>query len=78
MKEIPHQDAYTTAWQERFVYYADWLWRVGYWRRPEVTGAIVGARRPDQVEDSIGAADFRLSNEELSEIENRGLLTHGR
>jgi|SRR5579859_1539911 len=47
-------------------------------RRPEVTGAIVGGRRPDQVEGIIGAADFRLNDDELSEIENRGLLTHGR
>jgi len=38
-------------------------------RRPEVTGAIVGARRPSQVEGSIGAAEFRLSNEEIKEVE---------
>jgi len=38
-------------------------------RHPAVTGAIVGARRPDQVEGIIGAADFRLSQEELDEIE---------
>lgn len=47
-------------------------------RRPEVTGAIVGARRPDQVEGIIGAADFRLSDEEITEIENRGSLAYGR
>jgi aryl-alcohol dehydrogenase-like predicted oxidoreductase len=34
-----------------------------------VTGAIVGARRPGQVRDVVGAADFRLSPRELAEIE---------
>jgi aryl-alcohol dehydrogenase-like predicted oxidoreductase len=38
-------------------------------RRPEVTGAIVGGRRPQQVDGFIGAMDFRLSEAELSEIE---------
>jgi aryl-alcohol dehydrogenase-like predicted oxidoreductase len=38
-------------------------------RRPEVTAAIVGARRPSQVEGFIGAAGLRLSNEELDEID---------
>jgi aryl-alcohol dehydrogenase-like predicted oxidoreductase len=38
-------------------------------RRPEVTGAIVGARRPEQVDGFIGALDFRLSKEEVEEIE---------
>ena len=37
---------------------------------PAVTGAIVGVRRRSQVEGIIGAGDFRLSNAELSEIEN--------
>lgn len=36
---------------------------------PAVTGAIVGLRRADQVHGTIGAMDFRLSSEELSEIE---------
>jgi aryl-alcohol dehydrogenase-like predicted oxidoreductase len=36
---------------------------------PAVTGAIVGARRPDQVEGLVGAADFRLTSRELAEIE---------
>jgi len=40
-------------------------------RQPAVTGAIVGGRRPEQVEEIVGAADFRLSEEELSEIERR-------
>ena len=38
-------------------------------RRPEVTGAIVGARRPDQVRGVYGAADWRLTAEEVAEIE---------
>jgi aryl-alcohol dehydrogenase-like predicted oxidoreductase len=38
-------------------------------RQPAVTGAIVGARRPDQVRGVIGAADFRLSSREIGEIE---------
>ena len=35
-----------------------------------ITGAIVGARRPSQVRDIVGAAEFRLSYEELAEIES--------
>jgi aryl-alcohol dehydrogenase-like predicted oxidoreductase len=38
-------------------------------RRQEVTGAIVGGRRPEQVDGFIGAAEFRLSADELEEIE---------
>lgn len=38
-------------------------------RRPEVTAAIVGGRRPDQVDGIIGAADLALSDEELRRIE---------
>ncbi len=42
-------------------------------RNPAVTGAIVGARRPDQVDGVIGAAEFRLSEAELEQIdEQRG------
>jgi aryl-alcohol dehydrogenase-like predicted oxidoreductase len=37
-------------------------------RRPEVTGAIVGLRSPQQVEGVIGAARFRLSDAEVAEI----------
>jgi aryl-alcohol dehydrogenase-like predicted oxidoreductase len=33
-----------------------------------VTGAIVGARRPDQVRGVVGAAEFRFSPRELAEI----------
>lgn len=38
-------------------------------RHPAVTGAIVGARRPDQIENLIGSAEFRLTDTELEEIE---------
>ncbi len=34
-----------------------------------VTGAIVGGRRPDQVRGVLGAADFRLSQRELAEVD---------
>lgn len=37
-------------------------------RRPEVTGAIVGMRSPSQVDGVIGAAEFRLSAEEIGRI----------
>jgi aryl-alcohol dehydrogenase-like predicted oxidoreductase len=37
---------------------------------PAVTGAIVGARRPDQVQGVIGAAEFRLSPREVAEIDD--------
>ncbi len=38
-------------------------------RRPEVTSAIVGARRPSQIEEMAGAADWTLSAEEIAEID---------
>lgn len=38
-------------------------------RRPEVTGAIVGARRPEQLDSVIGAGAFRLTPEEIAEID---------
>jgi len=38
-------------------------------RNPAVTGAIVGGRRPSQVDDIIRAAEFRLSASELGDIE---------
>jgi aryl-alcohol dehydrogenase-like predicted oxidoreductase len=37
-------------------------------RRPEVTGAIVGMRSPKQAEGVVGAADFRLTEDEITEI----------
>jgi aryl-alcohol dehydrogenase-like predicted oxidoreductase len=38
-------------------------------RHPAVTGAIVGGRNADQVDGIIGAGDFRLSENEIAEIE---------
>ncbi len=38
-------------------------------RHPGVTGAIVGSRRPQQVDGIIAAAEFRLTNSEAAEIE---------
>jgi len=38
-------------------------------RHPSVTAAIVGIRRPEQLSGVIGAAEFRLSFEEVTEIE---------
>ncbi len=38
-------------------------------RHPAVTGAIVGARRPEQVDGIVGAADLRLSDEEVRALE---------
>ena len=38
-------------------------------RHPAVTGAIVGARRPDQVDGVIHGADVQLTLEDVSEIE---------
>lgn len=37
-------------------------------RRPEVTAAIVGLRAPEQLDGVIGAAEFRLSEDEIGEI----------
>jgi len=38
-------------------------------RREEVTAAIVGARRPGQIEETAGAGDWNLSGEVIEEIE---------
>ena len=38
-------------------------------RRPEVTAAIVGMRSASQVDGVIGALDFRLIDQEISELE---------
>jgi aryl-alcohol dehydrogenase-like predicted oxidoreductase len=38
-------------------------------RRPEVTAAIVGARRPNQIEETAPAAEFELNQEDIEEIE---------
>lgn len=39
-------------------------------RHPAITAAIVGARRPDQIDGVIPAATFRLNDEEAGRIEN--------
>lgn len=38
-------------------------------RRPEVTGAIVGARRPDQIEETVKAGEWELSAEDIAEVD---------
>jgi aryl-alcohol dehydrogenase-like predicted oxidoreductase len=38
-------------------------------RQPAVTGAIVGARRPGQLKELVGAADWRLTPAEAGEID---------
>lgn len=38
-------------------------------RRQEVTAAIVGARRPDQIAETAQASDWNLSNTDIEEIE---------
>jgi aryl-alcohol dehydrogenase-like predicted oxidoreductase len=38
-------------------------------RRPEVTAAIVGARRPQQIAETAPASDWNLSQEDIEEIE---------
>jgi L-glyceraldehyde 3-phosphate reductase len=42
-------------------------------RRPEVTSAIVGARRPQQIEGTVAAGDVMLSTQDVEEID--ALLT---
>ncbi len=37
--------------------------------RPEVTAAIVGARRPSQIEETAPASDWNLSEQDIEEIE---------
>jgi aryl-alcohol dehydrogenase-like predicted oxidoreductase len=38
-------------------------------RHPAITAAIVGARRPDQIDGVLPAATFRLSKDEIARIE---------
>ena len=38
-------------------------------RRPEITAAIVGARKPDQILETAQAADWTMSTEEIAEVE---------
>lgn len=37
-------------------------------RHPAVTGAIVGARRPEQVDEIVGAAEVRIDDEEWADL----------
>ena len=39
-------------------------------RRPEVTAAIVGARRPDQIEQTIPGGDWQLAEAQIAAIED--------
>ncbi|MFQ5809255.1 MAG: aldo/keto reductase [Armatimonadota bacterium] len=45
-------------------------WTINY---PGITSAIVGARRPEQAQENIGGCDWRLTDEEMEEISERGL-----
>jgi aryl-alcohol dehydrogenase-like predicted oxidoreductase len=38
-------------------------------RRPEVTAAIVGSRRPSQIQATMAAASWRIPAEDLETIE---------
>jgi aryl-alcohol dehydrogenase-like predicted oxidoreductase len=38
-------------------------------RRPEVTSAIVGSRRPSHIDETAGASDWELGMEEIAEID---------
>jgi aryl-alcohol dehydrogenase-like predicted oxidoreductase len=38
-------------------------------RHPAVTAAIVGARRADQLDGIVGAADLQLSDAEAAELQ---------
>jgi aryl-alcohol dehydrogenase-like predicted oxidoreductase len=37
-------------------------------RNPAVTAAIVGARRPEQIDGFVGAASFTLSDDETARL----------
>jgi aryl-alcohol dehydrogenase-like predicted oxidoreductase len=39
-------------------------------RHPAITATIVGARHPEQVDELVGAATFRLAQEEVDELED--------
>jgi aryl-alcohol dehydrogenase-like predicted oxidoreductase len=44
-------------------------------RHPAVTGAIVGARRPEQVDEIVNAASVRLIGDEITAIERSATLS---
>jgi aryl-alcohol dehydrogenase-like predicted oxidoreductase len=43
-------------------------------RRPDVTAAIVGARRPEQITETTPASDWNLSEKDIKEIEKLLIL----
>jgi aryl-alcohol dehydrogenase-like predicted oxidoreductase len=43
-------------------------------RHPAITGAIVGMRNAEQAKGVLGALEFRLSDEEASELESFELI----
>jgi aryl-alcohol dehydrogenase-like predicted oxidoreductase len=45
-------------------------------RHAAVTGAIVGARKPEQVEEMAVAATVQLTQSEIKELEGLAELTH--
>jgi len=47
-------------------------------RRPEVTAAIVGARRPEQITETYSASDWDLSREDIDKIEQLLIKRHER
>jgi aryl-alcohol dehydrogenase-like predicted oxidoreductase len=42
-------------------------------QNPAVTGAIVGARNAKQVEGNVGAANFHLTDDEITQIEGKNV-----
>jgi aryl-alcohol dehydrogenase-like predicted oxidoreductase len=38
-------------------------------RRPELTSAIVGARRPEQIEETVAAGDWTLTDADIKAID---------
>jgi aryl-alcohol dehydrogenase-like predicted oxidoreductase len=42
-------------------------------RHPAITATIVGARKPSQIDELMGAATFRLSQDEIEQLD--GVLT---
>jgi aryl-alcohol dehydrogenase-like predicted oxidoreductase len=38
-------------------------------RRPEVTGAIVGSRKPSHIEETVEAGDWELDSQDIAEID---------
>jgi aryl-alcohol dehydrogenase-like predicted oxidoreductase len=47
-------------------------------RNPVITGTIVGARSPKQIEVIVGAADLHLTKEEIAEVEGAAMAAGAR